>query len=126
MSTALLEAGVVTMIVDRLSVLKSTDTYVLYEVEAHNVDGVPFGTRLRTFDDLPTDTPITVTLENYTPKKGGDPSLTVKYPQGSRKRKAQTKPAADDTRIAQLESRVEKLERTLRAIIGNPDMEIPT
>lgn len=120
MSVALLEAGTATLIVDRLAVLRTMPSYTLYEVFAHNVDGSPIGSRLRTFDDLPTDTPIQVTLENYVPKGGGDPSLTVKYAQATRSRR----PKGTSASNADLEARVDKLERQVRAIIGNADLEI--
>jgi hypothetical protein len=119
-TTALLEAGPATIIVDRLEVLRTTDTYTLYEVYALSMDRAPIGTRLRTFDDLPTGTPITVTLENYAPKNGGDPSLTVKYA-GARKKRRK---AGAQTDTANLEERIARLERQMRAIIGNADIDL--
>lgn len=115
-----------TIKVERLEIIKSGNgkkgQWILFKVHATELDGTPINDELRTFDGnlgVGTDGIVTVDADAFT-QDGEIKNYTLKAvkPSGG------VDPQDKDGRIGELESRVTKLERQLKAIIGNRDLEI--
>jgi hypothetical protein len=110
-----------TINVERLEVLKTGAkngrAWTLTRVHAKDAHGRPFDHELRTFDALPIGL-VPVEVEPYE-IDGTVQHYTVKLPKGAR-----PKPGKDaDT--AALAERVERLERQMKALLSNADIELP-
>lgn len=117
-----IEAGTQTIHVVRTEIEKSGinrrtgNPWTLYRVYATDGEhGGSFTEELRSFDALPTGE-VEVIFISY--EKGG---WTLKLPQRS---KAKAKPG-EDAELTTLRERVARLERQMRALLGNADIEIP-
>lgn len=89
--------------------------WTLFTVHCTQQDGTAFDRPVRTFDQLPTGL-VEVEIEAYS--KDGAHAWTVKLP---KQRKAGTSNAD-----AELVARVERLERQMKALLGDADIEIKT
>lgn len=71
------------LIVTDLKHIKSGTTaggeaFTLWQVRATGLDGIPIDQNLRTFEELPTDVPITVLVDFFKSSRGYGDSYTLK------------------------------------------------
>lgn len=119
MTTGTIDTPTRTINVLRLEVLKTgrrnDKPWTLYKVHAEELDGTPIKDDLRTFDSLEAGE-VTVKAEAFV-KDGQIENYTLK-PISKRTRRT----GGEGT--AELEARVAKLEKQMKAIIGNRDLEL--
>lgn len=121
-NTTTIETPTRTILVTRLEVEKTGEKngkpWTLYKVYATELDGTPIQDELRTFDSLEAGE-VTVKADAFV-KDGQIQHYTLKA-QGGRKR---TRRAGGGSDTEALEARIEKLEKQMRAIVGNRDLEL--
>lgn len=114
-----------TIVVERTEVIRTGKrgqrTWVLYKVFGRYADGRPFDIEHRTFDALPTGT-VEVELEEY--RNGSDTlvAYTCKLPERGQ---STAHPAKRNGGDGDLEARVAKLERQMKALLSDSSITIP-
>lgn len=104
--------------VERTGIGKNNKPYTLYRVYATDVNGTDIKDVLKSFDPLPVG-PVTVTQKAYVKD-----NVIRHYTLEDVNRKRTAKPGTTDTRVAELEARVDMLERKLNAFIkAFPELE---
>lgn len=109
------------------------EPYTLRQVRATKLDGIPIDLNLRTFDDLPKDIPITVTVEKFSSQRGYGDSYTIKLAEEGQTHTAPASPPPDvqngtstqlpagggvHAEVGALRSRVEKLEADMARFLS--------
>lgn len=117
------------------------DAYTLWQVRATSMDGIPIDSNLRTFDNIPLDVPVTVTVEKFSSTRGYGDSFTLELvedgatatsaaPSAPPPINAPPPPPDLAQRLNELAERVASLEAELKAHLSEgggtePPTEVP-